>query len=1109
MEKNPLFHSSWLRRKINVIFLAMKLLTLLIFTGSMALSASTYSQRTKIDLKFENSSLTEILNSIEKTSEFIFIYNQNVVNSDLKRTIIVKDENIEKVLCLLFEGADISFRIDDRQVFLYKRDELKNPELINQGNNIQQQQKREISGAVKDAKGITLPGVSVVVKGTTIGTVTDSDEKFNLSVPLDAKTLTFSFVGMKTQETAIGTKTTISLVLEEATTALDEVVAVGYGTMKKMDLTGSIASVSAKNLKNHPMNDFSQALQGRVSGVSVTNTSGAPGQNAKIRIRGANSLSGGNDPLIIIDGIPSAYDVNINDIKSVEILKDASATAIYGSRGANGVILITTMRGDPSAPKIILSSNIGMSQVRKKYDLLDPASYAELANKTTGIQQYTAEQITGFRTNGGTDWQDEIFRNGLSQNHQATVSGGASNVRYLFSGNYINETGTLINTNRDKYSVRANIDADFGKRLTIGMDIVATMNKKFNPNLGSGGTKDNPIYQSILFSPTVPVYKPDGTYNIYETVGALGRNPVLLAKEPYDLSKGKSIGINTNLKYKILDGFTFNGIASINSSTSTSKGFTNNILATTTSLSLSSSDALSWQVEALLNYEKKFLKWHSFSATAGFEAFARESRSMSGSKKAVDNPGSNLSLGTTPAISQGYSYAALQSFFGRINYNYKSKYYLTATYRADGSSKFRDKNKFGYFPSFGLSWVASEEEFIKNLEIFDRLKFRGSWGITGNQAISSYATFSTIGTGTYTFTTTTKYPGTWPGSPANTNLRWEETEQKDIGMDLSFFKNRLNITMDYYQKETTGLLLKKALPSYDGGFNVTQNLGQINNKGFEFSADCQIINKKEFGWNLMVNISTLKNRVVSLGGETQIFGGSYGSGVMNTNAFIVKPGEPLGSFWGYKYLGIWSQGETAEALKYGNQPGDSKYEDLNKDNLLNSSDYQIIGNANPSYTVGLSNSLTYKNFEFNLLVESVQGRDVYNIMYASAAVVIPDSRTITLKEGADIWSASNLNAKFPAVSTTNKNFMSSSRWLQDGSYVKVRNISFSYIFPKHVSKFADIKLTLSAQNFITLTKYKGFDPEVTSSLSSDIDSGIDFGVYPTSKIITTGLTVTF
>lgn len=1073
---------------------------LLVCLGQM-FAVGTYAQNKRVSLEMANVSIKSVLEAIENRSEFYFMYEAHKVNVETKVSVAANNQTIPEILDEMFANTGITYKITNRQIALSATsDTFANPQRIN------------VSGKITDTAGVPLPGVSIAVKGATKGTISGVDGSYNLvDVPSNA-TLIFSFVGLKSQEIEVGGRSTIHVKLEEETVGLDEVIAIGYGTMKRSDVTGSLASISSKSLQQHPMNDFAQVLQGRSSGVSVVNANGSPGQTPRIRIRGANSINGSNEPLYIIDGIPGGSDVNPYEVKSVEILKDASATAIYGSRGANGVILITTLRGDASTPKITLSSNIGVSYIGKRYDMLDAGTYAELVNKVYDREMYTSSQISAFKQTGGTNWQDEIFSTGLSQNYQATVSGGGGNVRYLISGNYVKEVGTLETTNRDKASFRANINTDFGKRLSMSFDITATTGTRFNTDLGTGGGKLNPILQALMWSPTEAPYDSNGNYTNADTYGSLGRNPVVCLKEPFNRKKGTSFGINSNIKYKIARDFSFVGNISVGKSNGYNREFTSKYFGSNTSLSLNSSDSFGWQLQTLLNYSRKFFDKHNLMMTLGFEESGSEYRSMalSASGTSVDSPAADISLASSHSVSQGYSKGGLQSYFGRLNYNFKSKYFLTATYRADGSSVFTKENRFDYFPSLGLSWMMSEEGFIKNMDFFDKLKLRGSWGITGNQSgISSTSKLSTLKTSYYDYGSSTNYPGTEPNGPSNTSLKWERTTQRDLGLDASFLKSKLNISIDYFSKETHDVILRKELPLYDGSYMVFQNLGQVNNKGFELSADYQVIDNNSIDWNIGFNISTVKNKVVNLGVDEYILAGDYGSGLLPTKAFIIKPGYAMGTFWGVKYLGLWNTNEAAEAAKFGAQPGDSKYEEVKNDYVIDNSDYQVTGDANPDYSFGINNTISYRNFTFNILVEGIQGREVLNVMYGVGTLPVGDSRTITMKDGADIWTTSNQEASFPALNATNQNNLQADRWLQDGSFVKVRNISLAYTFPKSMIKFAAVRLLVSGQNLITLTKYKGYDPEVSNSGTSDIESGIDFGAYPTPRVITTGITVTF
>ncbi len=1094
----PWNFSPWMKKTL----MYMKL-TYVIFLVSVlqALAGNSYSQSTTLSLNMKNATVRDILGNIEDQTEFYFLYSSKII--DVERTVNIefKKAKINDVLETLFLGSDVIFKIDGRQIVLTKEDNL--------SNSVAGQEQIKVSGKVSDQSGAPLPGVTVVVKGTAKGTVTNVDGNYSLpNVPENA-TLLFSFVGMKTQEIAVAGKTDIDVKMEDDAIGIEEVVAVGYGTMKKSDLTGALTSIGSKSLETQPMLNFAQALQGRASGVSASNTTGNPGQTTKIRIRGANSLSGGNDPLVIIDGIPSIYEINPSDVKSIEILKDASATAIYGSRGSNGVILITTFRGNASAPKVVVSSNISVGKVSKKYDLLDAGDYAGLTNDIYGQEMFTDSEIGLYRQNGGADWQKEIFKTSLSQDYQATVSGGEGKVKYLFSGNYLYDKGVIHNTSKERYAFRANIDIDFSKRFSAAFDINVVSSSRFNPDLGGGYGKTNPVLQSIFWSPTEEVYNEDGSYNLSDNVGSLGKNPVLLYKEPYNKPKSTVTSITSHLKYKILEGLDFNVNATINKKNVYEREYTSTYFESVSDICLTTSDVLNWEIQSLLNYKKTFFENHNVIATLGFEESANEARTIESTVNNVDGPTDDITTGSSPTVSQLYEYYALQSFFGRFNYNYASKYFLTATYRADGSSKFRNENKFSYFPSVGVSWVISEEGFMKDAGVFDRLKLRGSWGITGNQAVDPYGTLASLRTRYYSYGSDAKYSGTEPSSPANTELKWESTYQKDVGIDASFFNAALNVSIDYFDKKTVDILLSEKLAYYNGGYTVLRNIGEITNKGLEISTDYMVINHKDYSWDMSFNFSTVRNRVVSLGSQTQIFGELYGSGLMNTYAFVVEPGHPLGSFWGVKYLGIWQEDEAGEALKYGNQPGDSKYEDVNNDYSINSSDYQIIGDANPDYSWGLNNTFTYKNLEFNILIEGVKGKQIYNMTYAGAAVPISETRTITLKEGADVWSTSNTGAAFPAFSSSNINYMNSTRWLQDGSFVKVRNVSIGYTLPKRACKIGEVKFIVAGQNLFTFTKYKGFDPEVNSGGDSDIDSGIDLGVYPTARLITAGIKITF
>ncbi len=1081
---------------------------LIVFTSSL-FATNANSQVAKVNLVKKSASVIQIIREIENQTDYLFVFDKNEIDLTRKVDISEGNRSVAEVLSDIFRDTDVVYAMEGSNIILMPK-------------NVGLQQQKTVSGKITDFSGAPLPGVTVVVKGTTSGIITDVNGNYSLAnVPGDA-ILVFSFVGMKTQEIPVAWKTSINVTMEEETIGIDEVVAIGYGTVKKSDLTGSVSSVSAKSLDNHPMNDFSLVLQGRAPGVSVTSTSGMPGQEAKIRVRGANSISGGNDPLYVVNGFVTSFnesfnEVNVEDIESVQILKDASATAIYGSRGANGVVLITTKKGNSAYPTITVSANTGISRITDRYDLLNAGEYAEFINEYYGSDVFSSDEISNFYNGGGTDWQDAIFQTGINQNYQVSASGGLGKMNYYVSGNYINEKGNLLNTSSEKYSFRANINSEFSKRLKISIDINGMNKNTKNSHLSTTGSKKNSvIWNSLIYSPTESIFNDDGTYNETDSYGSVNKNPYMYLKESLHKNYIQMYSLNSELTYKIMDDLKYKVLAGVKKTNSESRDFNNEYIDSTTGAFRSYSDNTYWQITNLLSYDK-IINEHSLSLTGGIEMSASKTNSFSAgiSDLGIESFGYyNLSVGTSSSVYSGYSEYSLLSYLGRANYNFKSKYFFTGTYRIDGSSKFRGDNKYGYFPSFALGWVASEEPFIKDLGLFDRLKIRGSWGITGNQAINPYATLSTLRSMSYNYYSENEYPGYGPSAPGNPNLKWEETEQFDIGLDISVLNNKISLSLDYFDKKTTDLLTKKVLPYYSGmgdDASITQNLGEIDNKGFEANITYVPVLRNDFSWDVNLNFSVIRNEVIDLGEQESITGSTYGSdGVLSTSPFIVMPGKPLGSFYGYKFLGLWKSSEAEEAAKYGNAPGDSRYEDVDGDYSIDASDYQIIGDANPDFSWGLNNHIRYKNFDFNILIQGVHGQDIYNLTYASAASVIGDSRSITIKEATNFWTTDNENTIWPNISSTSDaNYMNSSKWIQDGTYIKLRNISVAYTLSKKYAKIGDLKFTLSGQNLLTLSDYNGYDPEASSTSTSDTDLGLDFGVYPSPKTVTVGVSLKF
>jgi TonB-linked SusC/RagA family outer membrane protein len=933
----------------------------------------------------------------------------------------------------------------------------------------------------------------------------------------NAQSVRVSFIGYKTITMELGNQTSISVKLVPSLALMDEIVVVGYGgRVRKSDLTGSVSSLSSKEIRKQPVTNFGQAIQGKATGVVVSNNSGAPGAGTKIRIRGANSLLGGNDPLYVVDGVAlniGINDLNVNDIESVEILKDASSTAIYGSRGANGVIMITTKRGISGATKIQLTSNTGISNLAQKYDLLDAGSFAELTN-VYKPNYFTAAQISDFKTKGGVDWQDEVFQTAVSQDYQVSLSGGTAATRYYVSGNYVNQTGIVTGADLSKYSIRSNISTELGKKFKLDLNLFASKQKSVNTS--DNGSKGAPLWNTPLFPPTFSIYTPSGSWNRTDNLSGPGLlNPLMVLKERYSDLSANSVAINSKLTYNIFEGLKVDILFGLDDRSGLTGSITNkNMNPTITAASLSENKSFTWQNSNIISYQKKIGDRHDFTVMGAYEQskFTYNGFAASGTNINPISVGyDNLGIANNTGIGSSRSQFSLQSYLGRFNYSYMSKYLLTASYRADGTSKFQGNNKWGYFPAVAAAWKISEEAFLKNQHIISNLKLRGSWGITGNQGINAYATISSIGTMSNSFGLPSFVPGSTVNGADNPDLKWETTEQKNIGFDISFLKGKINLTADYYFKNTSDLLNSTIIAAYNGGGSVNTNIGSMENNGYEINLSVIPVSNKNFHWEAGFNISAFKNKLTSLGKSNDTFrlGGIYAPGLTTESPFALKVGESLGSFWGYEWQGIYTTKEATEAAKYGFKPGDNKYRDLNSDGKIDSKDKFIIGNALPKFIWGFNNSFRYKNFEANILLQAVVGRKILNTVYAAATTILSDATAISHVDGKNYWSTDNENSMFANPKTSSgKNFIESTQFLQDGSYVKVRNLAVAYNFKRDIIKFADLKFTVSGQNLLTFTKYKGYDPE-TSTSGNDTDGAIDVGSFPTARTITFSLQVNF
>lgn len=986
---------------------------------------------------------------------------------------------------------------------------------------IKTDQAANISGTVKDANGEALIGVSILLKGTTTATSTDANGSFSLRTTNDKGTLVFTYVGYTTKEVNFKGSETINVVLQSGTEALNEVVVVGYGTQKKSDVTGALTSISTKDFAEQPVNRVDQVLQGRAAGVQVTNAAGAPGGDVRIRIRGANSVLGSNDPLYVLDGFVGAdfSTVNPDDIQSIQVLKDASSTAIYGSRGANGVVIISTKKGTKGSIKVNYTGQGSTSNVINTYDLLPAAEFAQLVNTRNGIlglnPAFTAEQITAVQQSGGTNWQDQVYRNAKGQEHQLSVSGGNDKTTFLASGNYLNQDGVIQESGYKRYSLRSNLSSQINSKLSFRLNAVGTRTDNANTQLQSG--TENPVVQALAWAPTTSVYNANGDLTAADPVGSLKTNPAALLFDRSNLSDRTFGNIVGGGRYEFLKDLSVDLTYAVNYLNQQDKGFNGKVVTTNNpDASRTSTEAITFQSTNALNYKHTFGGAHAIDAVAVFETQKYRSTSFNASATGLLIPAlgfDNLGLSKSPSISSNPSNWGLLSYLGRINYSYKDKYLLSATVRKDGSSKFRGSNQYSTFPAVAVGYNLTEEKFIKHLGIFSNLKLRGSWGLTGSQAIQPFATQSTYGTAIVAFNNNNLTSGILLGNPGNVNLKWETTDQSDVGIEVGLFDGRLTLEGDYFIKHTKDLLLNRPLPGYVGGGNYASNVGEVQNKGVELSIGGKVLSSGKFNWSSNFNISDVKNKVVSLGNIADMLftGSNVGAAYSTQSEFVIMPGRALGSYWGLNYLGTWKPADATEATKFHNVPGDSRYQDLNNDGAITSADYQIIGNGIPKTSLGLNNTFIYSGLTVNVFFQGILGVDKMNYSKAGAMTGSADARQITLSDIRDRYIPGvNETSNIPAFSKTDVVYAQSSRFMENGDYIRLKNVSLSYTLPKSLLKNkAGLKVFVTGTNLWTITKYSGIDPEASNvGSSSDVNQSIDYGAYPNAKVFTAGLNLT-
>lgn len=967
-----------------------------------------------------------------------------------------------------------------------------------------QQQTITVSGVVMGSDGEPLMGVNVVEKGTTNGTITDLDGKYTLNVGSNA-VLQFSYIGYVSSDIAVNGQRTVNVTMKEDSQNLDEVVVVGYGTVRKADLAGSVSVLDNKAFKDQPIKQVSDALQGRVSGVQVQ-SSGVPGGTVKIRVRGSGSINRSNDPLYVIDGIvreSGLTGLNPDDIQSMQILKDASSTAIYGSRGANGVVLITTKTGKANTRQITFDAQITAGTVAKRYDTLNAYEFATLYN-TYRANTFSSDQLSAFQRGGGTNWQDEIFQTGITQDYKVTFSGGSDKTQYIVSGNYVGQEGVVIENDNKRYQARANVTSQITDWLHMTADVNASHNVRHSGDFSAA--KSNIVTQAMNYSPVTSIFNEDGmTYTRDKYSSLTNFNPVGRLKEEMGETMQDIVNAHVDLRFNILPGLTFTTSNGIDYSDAKGYSFGTKKVGSQSSMGNSDAYRMTLQTTNNLTYTGKWDK-HALTATAVYEATQSEYRYMglNGRDLLTESVGWwNVNMASSRTTDNSYSKWGLVSGVARVMYNYDDRYMLTGTFRADGSSKFFN-DKWGYFPSVAAAWTITNEEFMKDQNVVQDMKIRASYGLIGSQAIEPYETLGLMSKAMYAFGENSQYTGYWVGQTVATpDLTWETTHQLDLGLDFSILNHRVNISLDYFDKRTKDGLLKQNIPNYDGGGSYWVNAAEISNRGLDFSINAILVDNKDFTWSSTFTGTYLKNEVKNLGGLEFVAGSSPAAGMIPTDGVTrVEVGQPIGAFYGYKWIGLDATGHDA-------------FEDVNKDGKIDSNDRTFIGKANPDFTLGWNNTLSWKNWDLNMFFTGSFGADRLNLVRFTGTAMTGDFAFVTLKEYInDNFDVKGQSARYPSVNVTGNDYQSAStstKFLESANYFRLDNLSLSYNLPKSVAKFADMRFTLSCQNVFTITKYKGMDPAGISFMNSgvDVNDGIDLGAYPLTRSYTVGVRLNF
>lgn len=997
-------------------------------------------------------------------------------------------------------------------------------------------QNRTITGRITDSAGSPLSNVSVQVKGSKNGTFTDANGNYSLGVTSANPKLVFSYTGMQGQEVSAGSQNAVNVQLQSLSASLGEVVVIGYGTARKSDLTGAVSTIKSEKLLDRPVTNISQALQGRVPGVEVNFNTNAPGEAARVRIRGISSINSSLDPLYVVDGVigVDANTLNPNDIGSVEVLKDASATAIYGARGANGVIIITTKRGIKGKSRISYDTYVSMNRLQRHLRALNAQEFMDVYNlayknaqkyDSAGFAQgkYVANNPANFpklfdasgKPLYNTNWEKEVYKPSWSNNHQLTLQGGSEKSTYSLSAGYLDQNGLMIQSWFKRYSLRFTMDNDVNKWLKIGGSMSLIKSTERLVSDANGGL--NVSRMVIEGIPIVPIKYPDGTWGGNSDFPGMegGSNPVNIAQNRYTLANiMRSLG-NVYALFHITKDLDFRSDFGFDVNAQKNNFYSGRELS---SLSLNERGVASinnwmrtyWQSENYLTWNKQVNSNQKLTALLGL-SWQKNYQEYQGASVTnfIDDywQWHNLGAGTgVPGIGSGDETWAMNSYFARMTYNISDKYLFTATGRYDGSSRFGQNNKYAFFPSAGAAWNISKEDFLRNSAAISNLKLRASIGSTGNQEIGTYRSFQLLGSGTTLFNGQ-RQPTISRSSFGNQDLKWEHVDQVDVGLEVGLF-NRFNVTADYYHRVTKNMLLDAPIPWTSGLSNVTENIGSLQNNGVELALNTQIVKSKSLTWTTDINFTVNKNKILQLGvNNDDIYPGPWFLGQTN----ILRVGWPIGTFWGYVREGVWGTKEAAEAAKFNLKPGDIKWKDINNDGKIDDADNTRLGQAYPKYTANLSNTINFKNFDFTFDIRFVGGvNTVSNFMHSTEdRQAIANSLATVL--GA--WTPENQNSHIAEVRYYGSFYQThiDNHWVQDGAFIRGQNFVLGYSLPANTISRLNIsrlRFYVSAQNLFVITKYTGYDPEV-NTFGGQLTQNQDFFPYPRPLVINAGLNLSF